>query len=388
MPCRCLLLRLGRLPEMEAIRWLTWLILGAGSDSIMTRVYVQAHLAWYSASGASDLSNRLVRMEAIQRLGLAGERLGFEWFRIEAVRGERNWGRHDSILTELQHRGLKAYGVIAYSPSWAVPSSLTSTRRMEAHRPFVDGSSARGDTAFAAFAAASARRYKRRINRWEIWNEENHPDFWFHVQNGTNLGPDPADYARLFLLARDSILVANPVAEVAVGGLAAFDGLRRVLADPLDRERHLTALPGHAFLRATVAAGLRPSAVAIHPYSTVPPGVTAPGLAAAIFPTLVVDSVFAVLDEARLPTASVWVTEWGVNVQAGLPQAEVDAWFHDALANLLCRPRVPFVTIHTLTDVDGKTHFGLLNPDGTETRAAGGLRHLLMRWTGCGGGRG
>lgn len=352
-------------------------------DSIRDRLYVQAELTWYGSGSARDMSNRLVRTDAIRRLGFGGTRLPFEWPRIEAERGRRDWARTDSVLSELERDSLAAYGLITYSPKWAVPVAYALMPRIAAHRPVVDGSSARGDTLFAAFAAAAARRYRGRIDRWEIWNEENHPAFWMHVVNGTNRGADPADYTRLFSLARDSILRANPQAQVVIGGLTSLNGFVRPAADPLDRTRELLPLSPQDYVKGLVATGMRLDIVAIHPYSTVAPGIKPPGLAAAVFPDVVVDSVFAALDQLGLRSTTAWVTEWGVNVTPGLSQDDVDSWFRVALTDLLCHPRISLVTIHALADANSKEHFGLLNPNGTATPNGKALSRVLREWRGC-----
>ncbi len=133
-----------------------WVLLQAiligGQDSVRARVYVQALLNKYTVSGTANLSDRHQREGSLAKLRLAGERLSFEWGRIEAVRGTRNWATMDSIIAELDALHLKYYGLLTFSPGWAVPPGLTKMPRIDSHRPVVDGSSARGDTLFAAFA--------------------------------------------------------------------------------------------------------------------------------------------------------------------------------------------------------------------------------------------
>jgi len=364
-----------------------WVLLQAiligGQDSVRARVYVQALLNKYTVSGTANLSDRHQREGSLAKLRLAGERLSFEWGRIEAVRGTRNWATMDSIIAELDALHLKYYGLLTFSPGWAVPPGLTKMPRIDSHRPVVDGSSARGDTLFAAFAGETARRYRGRVDRWEVWNEENNPDFWFNVADGVNRGPQPDDYERLFDLARDSILAANPNAQVAVGGLASFSGRTRSWPDQLGPGRTLSAEPSHIFLRRLLGLGLRPAAVSIHPYSTVPPGLRRPGESVPVFPDQVIDSVFSVLDEVGLRRTPVWVTEWGVDVRPDMKSASVLYWFSSALSYMLCRPRIKFITIHALTDEHGTTHFGLFNLDGTRTEAGRAVASVLDSWTGC-----
>lgn len=369
---------------MNGFSWLVlWMILAGQSETVRGRLFVQAHIERYGVTHDSTLENRRHREAVIRQLGFGGVGIPFEWFRIEPDRGTFDWRRTDSIVNELADQGLGAYGLLTYSPRWAVPPEIAAKPRSESHRPVVDGSSAKGDTAFARFAAAAARRYHGRIGRWEVWNEENNPAFWFHVHGDTNVGPSAADYALLFTLAQDSIAKAAPGAEVAVGGLASFSGHTRDLTDELDPSRRVHAEPSHQYLRELLALGVKPSAVAIHPYSVLPPGTRARGESDPIFPTQVVDSVFDVLDAGGLATTNVWVSEWGVDARPELTQAAVDSWYRAGLQYLMCHPRVAFVTLYTLTDPNPNTHFGLLNSDGTNARDGQAVRAALSDWPAC-----
>src|SRR5436190_22795732 len=120
-------------------------------DSLRSRLFIQGELTWYAVDSSRDLANRLVRIAAIRTLGFGGTRLPVEWVWVEPVRGQRNWARLDSTVAELRQAGLTAYGVLAYSPRWAVPTNVTHSPHFAAHRPVVDGSSAKGDTTFAGF---------------------------------------------------------------------------------------------------------------------------------------------------------------------------------------------------------------------------------------------
>jgi len=354
----------------------------AQHDSIRDRLYVQAELTWYGVGPARDLSNRLVRIAAIRRLGFGGTRLPVEWARIERTRGHPDWARVDSVVSELQENGLKAYGVIAYSPRWAVPAAYAGVLRIDSHRPVVDGSAAKGDTLFAAFAAAAARRYRGRVDRWEIWNEENLPAFWIDALGGVNRGPDAPDYGRLFALARDSIERANPDAEVAIGGLSSLNGRSITWPDPLDSTRSIPAPTPEVYIRALVTAGVSFSAIGLHPYSIVPPGVRAFGRGV-IFPDVVVDSALGALDDLGLDNVRVWVTEWGIHTPFASSQAVLDTWFRDVLNTLFCRTRIALVTVHTLTDGDPRDQFGLLQMDGMKTADGVAFSRAIAAWKGC-----
>lgn len=353
-------------------------LLVAQDQGIRSRVFVEGHFARYGAGGGG-MSGRLAREQAVADLGAGGVRLDIEWSRIGRVRGTLDWSRIDSTVSELQMQGLAAFGLLTFSPGWAVPHGMP-----ERHRPVVDGSEARGDTAFAAFAAAAARRYHGFIHKWEIWNEENTPVFWIDVVKDTNVGPSASDYLHLFTLARDSIHSVDSSALVSIGGLAALSGRFQDVRDPAGSARFFHSKPAHVYLRDLIQAGWVPGITALHPYSGLPPGQHRLGEQSSVFPNQVFDSTLAVLDAAGYHTTSVWITEWGVNVRPGLSPDAVSQWFQSALKTMLCNPRVAFVTVYAVTDSGAGTNYGLFSGDGTRTSGGAGLSAAITGWRGCG----
>ncbi|MBW2191411.1 MAG: hypothetical protein JRG93_17840 [Deltaproteobacteria bacterium] len=80
-----------------------------------------------------------------------------------------------------------------------------------------------GRRAFAAFAAAAARRYGGRGHSWEIWNEPNLEQFW----SSAGGGPDPELYAELVRTTAPALREADPDGEIVVGAL--FFGLPEII---------------------------------------------------------------------------------------------------------------------------------------------------------------
>ncbi len=348
------------------------------STPMVSRLYIEAHLNRYGETGAGGLADREGRVALIRRLGFEGVRLGFEWEQIEPSRGTLRWARVDSMLAALDSAGLRAYGLLLFTPKWAHPDGAPMS-----HRPVVGGSSAAGDTAFAAFAAAAARRYRGSIDRWEVWNEPNVPGFWVHIVDGHNAGPDARDYLTLYRLARDSIRAANPDAQVAVAGLASGEGSYRQLPDPTAPQRKLTLIPAYAYLAELMTLGLRTDFVGLHPYSDIAPEERRPGSRTTEFPGMVLDSVEAVLDAAGLTKTRLWVTEWGVNQTPGRTDDVVRPWFRKGIAKLMCDPRVAFVTIYTLGDADHHDPFALVTTENRLTAAGIALANYGQAPTPC-----
>ena len=334
-------------------------------------LYVVGHLQRYEV-GAAGLRGLEGRIRHVAEMGFTGVRLGLEWPRIEVSPGHRSWEHIDAIVELLQANGLEAYGLLAFSPDWARPQG---TRRT--HRPVLGGSVAAGDSAFASFSAAAANRYAGVIDTWEIWNEPNIEQFWSHLSDGTDTGPDPADYLRLFELARGAILAANPDVVVMTGGLAAGPSEMAFRGRKLAGSR--TGYPAALFLEGLLDLGLKPSAVGLHPYlplagwaRAAPPDSLNPRLA----------EVLTVLDRYDLEGTDVYVTEWGIDEKLVGPEA-VAPWFQAGLTVLSCSPRVRLLTIYALTDWGESNRYGLLDPSGVLTEAGGELRRFRTEDAEC-----
>src|SRR5579859_6185848 len=239
---------------------LTMCLLQNPTDSVGERLFIEAHLQRFRGGNHSSITRRAERINAIRKLGFGGTRLDIEWSAVERKRGQPDWALIDSIVQELKDAHLSAYALLTYSPHWAVPAGMP-----ERHRPFVDGSTAKGDTAFAHFAASAARRYGRFIRRWEVWNEENNPIFWINITSGMNRGPDARDYVNLFSVTYDSLVSVDQHFEIAIGGLASFSGRSRNMEDPVRPDHSLLADAGHVYLRQLLSTGFRPSNISLHP---------------------------------------------------------------------------------------------------------------------------
>jgi hypothetical protein len=195
----------------------------------------------------------------------------------QAGRHRYDWRYDDDIAKELAGHGLRWLAVLAFAPPWA------------SVQPGVLHAAPRGTGAYAAYAAAVARRYHGLISAFEIWNEENLPVFW-------RPAPDPAAYARLYEAARAAIHSVDPGVPVLIGGLA---GGHRRFFDRLFRQ------PG---LRGQV------DGVAVHAYAASPAGVLAQ-----------VRAYRLRLDALGFGAVPLYVTEYGwssrpvVSVPGGFP---------------------------------------------------------------------
>lgn len=333
------------------------------------RLYVVGHLHRYEATGSGTMADRSERIGAIGRMGFGGTRLAFEWGLMEPERGTHTWDDQDRIIAELEAAGIGVYGMIGYSPDWARPADTRQT-----HRPIVDGSAAAGDTAFAAFAAAAARRYRGRVDRWEIWNEPNIRHFWAHLRDGRDLGPDPRDYGELFKLAADSIMAANPDAVISTAGLTP--GPRRFGGRP-------SGYPADEYLDSLLSMGIRADAIGIHPYTRRPRWLNVSSGEKLKPSNIAIDRALAVMRKHELNETPLWITEWGVDLTTARGDADATTWFAIELRYLICHPRVELVTVYALQDRGAPRKYSLLRPDGSLSTSGRALATMLANWTDC-----
>lgn len=108
----------------------------------------------------------------------------------------------DRAINLLKERGIEPFPILCYS-----------------HRFYDNEQGPYSDAAreaFGNYCYAAASRYKDQVFYWEIWNEPNLPFFWGRT-------PDPADYARLAIVAARRIRDGNPKAVIAGGATAGID---------------------------------------------------------------------------------------------------------------------------------------------------------------------
>lgn len=158
--------------------------------------------------GAPDLEERL---RAMQEAGIKWGRQDFTWRAIETEKGAYEFEPYERLEAECRKRGILLFGCLAYAPR------------------FHDPRTQEGAEAYAAFAAACARRFAGKVDVWQIWNEPN-GGFW----HGT-----PEEYARCLALAGKAIREANPESKVL--------GLNMAFCDVQWAERILKLVPYDCF---------------------------------------------------------------------------------------------------------------------------------------------
>jgi hypothetical protein len=144
------------------------------------------------------------------------------WSAVEPNEGERNWGALAKLEQELQNaseRGLQVVLVVSSTPQWAqkVPGSLCG--------PVAEDKL----LSFARFMADVVKRYSAtpyNVQYWEIWNEPDIAPDRVPPDSIYGCWGDDTDayfgggyYAEMLKEVFPQVKVANPQAQVLVGGL-------------------------------------------------------------------------------------------------------------------------------------------------------------------------
>ncbi|MGD8607040.1 MAG: hypothetical protein PVH21_07085 [Myxococcales bacterium] len=214
-------------------------------DTVAQTVGVNTH---YGARGSVD-------REALAMLADAGVRFirnDLDWASVETEPGVYDFAGtgFDELVDAAEELGLHILFILDYgNPLYGEPQAVVDEE---------------GRQAFAAFAAAAAKRYGGRGHTWEIWNEPNLEQFW----SSSTGGPDPDLYAALVRSTVPAVRAQDPDAKIAVGAL--YFGLPEVI------EATGLGIGGPRFLEAVAATGVLELAdeVTLHFYRpTSPEGV-------------------------------------------------------------------------------------------------------------------
>jgi hypothetical protein len=286
------------------------------------------HFMWY------DLSRTIKELDQIQAAGLTVARFDFSWRGAEPRRKGSydvpTLTKLDSVLRELDARGIAPIITVIETPAWARPAGsgifTPPTNRQD----------------YADFLGVLARRYADRPNMvWEVWNEPNLPEFW-------QTGPNPAEYADLLVRAYATIKATDPDATV-LGGSIVFNDLK--------------------FLRGMYQNGARGSfdGLALHPY--------APGRSpddhsdpSAMFPA--VQDMKSVMAANGEPDKPIWITEMGWGVDLVTDEARA-TYLRRAVELVRSWPYVRAFCVYTLSQDVGPDaqSFGLIAAGGVPSQS-------------------
>jgi hypothetical protein len=292
-----------------------------------------------------------VKTTAVQKARELGARISrntLVWYAIEPSRGTRNWTNHDGAVNDLVAAGIEPLLVVGSSPQWANGSSDPWLV------PQTEAAFQGWLTEYQTFLTAAVQRYKDRVKKWELWNEENEIYFWKPT-------PNIDQYARFYRMAYATIKAADPAAEVSVGGMAGL------VAG--------CCITGKNFLQGLYDRGIRPDIVNIHPYALQEQAPDQHIDWQGNFDDIAaIRQVMIANGEGAKP---IWVTEWGwkTNVTGEAKAAE-----YITKSLQMIETQYPYVTVATYFvqfDVSGYTQ-GLYRADWTPKSGAAAFHDFLV----------
>lgn len=294
-----------------------------------------------------DASVRATAISKAKSINATVSRNSFLWHLIEPAKGFPDWSRTDAIVQELSNAGIEPLFCIYGSPPWANGVSRSTSAYHYLYVPTEEAKFQEWLTSYVSFVTAAATRYKGKVKKWELWNEQNISNFW-------KPSPNIGQYVRWFQAIQGAIKSVDPTAEIALGGLA---GLSYVTAQDYN---------GKTFLTLLYQKSLFPDIVAVHPYSKAAPDVHVKE-----------DDNFddvALIRQVMLAYGQqdkqIWVTEWGWSTTAVTQQTQAD-WLTISLQ--LIKSQYTYVSVATFFldyDRPNTLYYGLFTSDFSPKPAA------------------
>lgn len=178
-------------------------------------------------------------------------RNSFLWHKVEAQRGQRDWASMDQVVSMLEQAHIEPLMCVYGSPTW-VNGTRGNEEQYWLHVP-VD--QARFDAwleHYRDFMREAATRYKGKVRKWELWNEQNLGEAWRPRVH-------PEHYAAWYTAMHAVIRSVDPEAEISMGGLGNLTFVGE------------GSMPGYQFLQKIYDMKIFPEIVSIHPYTKVGP---------------------------------------------------------------------------------------------------------------------
>jgi len=208
---------------------------------------------------------------------------GAVWWYLNSGRPPRSydWSSLDRLVAAAEQRGMEVSLQLSGTPDWVHPnldSTIPDARTRRWHPPRTQQELGH----WSDFVHDVVSRYKERVARYEIWNEQNISHFW-------KPEPNPSEYAALLRTAYFSAKAAHPEAVVCFGGLASND-LGYLNAYYAAAERYPEAADRRYFF----------DVLGVHPYSTAASdgsGIRLPISPDRVTPTAVLQGHFGEVDK-------------------------------------------------------------------------------------------
>lgn len=198
--------------------------------------FVNGASMWSNRENVEDPSYGSINRYMLDMIAAAGFkfiRMDMYWQDIETTKGVYDWTPYDTLVSELDQRGIRALFILDYNDSLYASSTVSAV---------VDSADI---AAYSAFAAATVKHFAGHHFVWEIWNEPNNTINWEPSHNARQ-------YAAMVAAASKAMRQADPTATIIAPAMAGIQ---------LD------------YLDTLFSAGVLKyiNAVSLHPYRDNPP---------------------------------------------------------------------------------------------------------------------
>jgi hypothetical protein len=295
----------------------------------------------------ADLGTVAADFALMRELGITTWRGSLGWDDYEPSPGAYDfaWLHEFAALADRSGMTLRPY--IAYTPGWAGGGGRDGDASNDPPVRLSDWA------AFAGRLAAEMRRHPSVVS-FEIYNEENVPQWW----EGT-----ASAYRDVLARAAEAIREANPRAQVIAGGLVYPDSdwVESICDDP---EPLFQVLPFHAYPETWTPAGITVENYVGHSFAP--------------------DFVGAADRLCGRP--AIWINELGFATMPGRDEAEQADWWARAIATYVAAPRIEHLGVYEIKDrspsepsIGGTPnyHLGLTRVDRSRKPAFGTVQRLV-----------
>ena len=297
-----------------------------------------ADARWLGFNDNSVLAQDLNPSQDAQLLSQAGAnsaRITVDWSWVEKSQGKLDLSMYDPVYNAWITHGIRPVFIVTGSPQWAWPVGWQWLSTCVDGQPCHVPPDPLKDSDWASFVGAVAARFPL-ARAIEVWNEPNLQDFFA-------TGVDPQRYTQLLKAAYSAVKAVNPAMPVLGGSLASG----------ANEDAGAASYGIAPFLRAMYAAGARGSmdGLSIHAY---------PGSGGSA------EAAIASVDAAQnTQTAAgdltpLWITEVGASTTGGFTESSQATLLGKLLPDLMNRPDVEAVFVHSLVDA---SHMPATNPE-------------------------
>lgn len=168
---------------------------------------------WGIQAGAFDEKT----LSMARAIGVKWTRVLFGWGGVEKEKGQFDWSRSDETVDALLRFGITPFVTLTNGNAKYTGVGRYDDPKLAAiygdspAPPLNDATRA----AWLVFVEHAIKRYKDRIQYWEVWNEPNHRKYW-------GAPPDGEDYGKLVHVTVRKIRELHPDATIIAGSTAGI----------------------------------------------------------------------------------------------------------------------------------------------------------------------